>query len=126
MKKSSSSKVQRPAASVPLMIALLFSALVRAEGLRANPSLRTSAKEKLRYDRADGDEGERFPKEDVKEEVGTEELYPTGSGLPDCSHACGPCVPCKRVMVSYKCATESCPVIYRCMCKGKYYHVPSN
>jgi hypothetical protein len=61
-----------------------------------------------------------------KEEVGME-LYPTGgSGLPDCSHACGPCFPCKRVIVSFKCSTEACPIVYRCMCKGKYYHVPSN
>ncbi|EEF28094.1 conserved hypothetical protein [Ricinus communis] len=61
-----------------------------------------------------------------EEEVGTE-LYPTGSSLPDCSHACGPCFPCKRVMVSFKCSSvgESCPIVYRCMCKGKYYHVPS-
>ncbi|XP_062101360.1 protein EPIDERMAL PATTERNING FACTOR 2-like [Humulus lupulus] len=54
------------------------------------------------------------------------EMYPTGSSLPDCSHACGPCFPCKRVMVSFKCSVESCPIVYRCMCKGKYYHVPSN
>ncbi|KAK8552599.1 hypothetical protein V6N13_120986 [Hibiscus sabdariffa] len=72
------------------------------------------------------DEPQTKPKEGVKEEVGTE-LYPTGSSLPDCSHACGPCFPCKRVMVSFKCSiAESCPVVYRCMCKGKYYHVPSN
>ncbi|KAL5843594.1 hypothetical protein ACOSQ4_009552 [Xanthoceras sorbifolium] len=59
-------------------------------------------------------------------EVGME-LYPTGSSLPDCSHACGPCFPCKRVMVSFKCSVaESCPIVYRCTCKGKYYHVPSN
>ncbi|KZV28925.1 hypothetical protein F511_13720, partial [Dorcoceras hygrometricum] len=55
------------------------------------------------------------------------ELYPTGSSLPDCSHACGPCTPCRRVMVSFnRCSVESCPIVYRCMCKGKYYHVPSN
>ncbi|GMN51904.1 hypothetical protein TIFTF001_021049 [Ficus carica] len=54
------------------------------------------------------------------------EMYPTGSSLPDCSHACGPCFPCKRVIVSFKCSVESCPIVYRCMCKGKYYHVPSN
>ncbi|KAL3830464.1 hypothetical protein ACJIZ3_019266 [Penstemon smallii] len=55
------------------------------------------------------------------------ELYPTGSSLPDCLHACGPCMPCRRVMISFnKCAVESCPVVYRCMCKGRYYHVPSN
>ncbi|CAL9091442.1 unnamed protein product [Musa textilis] len=47
-----------------------------------------------------------------------------GSSLPDCSHACGPCSPCKRVMVSFKCTVaESCPIVYRCMCKGKYYHL---
>ncbi|KAE8100314.1 hypothetical protein FH972_018222 [Carpinus fangiana] len=62
------------------------------------------------------------PKED---QVGME-LYPTGSSLPDCSHACGPCFPCKRVIVSFKCSTESCPIVYRCTCKGKFYHVPSN
>ncbi|KAL0432731.1 UNVERIFIED_CONTAM: protein EPIDERMAL PATTERNING FACTOR 2 [Sesamum latifolium] len=63
----------------------------------------------------------------IKEgEIGME-LYPTGSSLPDCSHACGPCTPCRRVMVSFtKCAVESCPIVYRCMCKGRYYHVPSN
>nr|GMD52148.1 protein EPIDERMAL PATTERNING FACTOR 2-like [Ipomoea batatas]GMD57103.1 protein EPIDERMAL PATTERNING FACTOR 2-like [Ipomoea batatas]GME09929.1 protein EPIDERMAL PATTERNING FACTOR 2-like [Ipomoea batatas] len=61
-----------------------------------------------------------------KGELGME-LYPTGSSLPDCSHACGPCFPCKRVMVSFKCSVaESCPIVYRCMCRGKYYHVPSN
>ncbi|KAI5654685.1 hypothetical protein M9H77_31872 [Catharanthus roseus] len=65
-------------------------------------------------------------KEVVKEELGME-LYPTGSRLPDCSHACGPCYPCKRVMVSFKCSVaESCPIVYRCTCKGRYYHVPSN
>ncbi|XP_022134337.1 protein EPIDERMAL PATTERNING FACTOR 2-like [Momordica charantia] len=65
-------------------------------------------------------------KERAKEVLGME-LYPTGSSLPDCSHACGPCFPCKRVMVSFKCSVaESCPTVYRCMCKGKYYHVPSN
>ncbi|XP_061358164.1 protein EPIDERMAL PATTERNING FACTOR 2-like [Gastrolobium bilobum] len=69
-----------------------------------------------------------------KKEVSTKEdnmgmeLYPTGSTIPDCSHACGPCSPCKRVMVGFsKCSVaESCPIIYRCICKGKYYHVPSN
>ncbi|GMJ02197.1 EPIDERMAL PATTERNING FACTOR 2 [Hibiscus trionum] len=68
------------------------------------------------------EEGQLQPEEKV---VGTE-LYPTGSSLPDCSHACEACSPCKRVMVSFKCSVaESCPIVYRCMCKGKYYHVPS-
>ncbi|KAK6116116.1 hypothetical protein DH2020_008385 [Rehmannia glutinosa] len=66
-----------------------------------------------------------WPPQEINE-IGME-LYPTGSSLPDCSHACGPCTPCRRVMVSFtKCSVESCPVVYRCMCKGRYYHVPSN
>ncbi|KAK9748685.1 hypothetical protein RND81_02G073500 [Saponaria officinalis] len=59
------------------------------------------------------------------EDVGRE-LYPLGSSLPDCTHACGVCSPCKRVTVSFICASESCPVVYRCLCNGKYYHVPSS
>ncbi|KAL5560032.1 hypothetical protein UlMin_036243 [Ulmus minor] len=66
-----------------------------------------------------------YSRERANEGLGME-LYPTGSSLPDCSHACGPCFPCKRVMVSFKCSVESCPIVYRCMCKGRYYHVPSN
>ncbi|CAH2066814.1 unnamed protein product [Thlaspi arvense] len=52
----------------------------------------------------------------------------SGSSIPDCSHACGPCRPCKLVVVSSKCSaseSEACPVVYKCLCKGKYYHVPS-
>ncbi|RWR93053.1 protein EPIDERMAL PATTERNING FACTOR 2-like protein isoform X4 [Cinnamomum micranthum f. kanehirae] len=72
-----------------------------------------------------GFNGDRTPAT-PKGELGME-LVPSGSTLPDCSHACGPCFPCKRVMVSYKCSvSESCPIVYRCMCKGRYYHVPSN
>uniref|UniRef100_J3M1T5 Epidermal patterning factor-like protein n=1 Tax=Oryza brachyantha TaxID=4533 RepID=J3M1T5_ORYBR len=56
-----------------------------------------------------------------------EEVYATGSSLPDCSHACGACSPCSRVMVSFKCSiAEPCPMVYRCMCKGKCYPVPSS
>ncbi|XP_058722799.1 protein EPIDERMAL PATTERNING FACTOR 2-like [Vicia villosa] len=70
----------------------------------------------------------RGEKEETREDNTAMELYPNGSTIPDCSHACGPCSPCKRVMVGFiKCAmTESCPIVYRCTCKGKYYHVPSN
>ncbi|CAL5027089.1 unnamed protein product [Urochloa decumbens] len=56
-----------------------------------------------------------------------EELWATGSRLPDCAHACGPCSPCRRVMVSFMCAqggSESCPVAYRCMCRGRFFRVP--
>ncbi|MED6208247.1 hypothetical protein PIB30_043295 [Stylosanthes scabra] len=67
----------------------------------------------------------RNKKEEAKEEfVLLEQSSTTGSSIPDCSHACGPCFPCKRVMVSFKCSSiaESCPIVYRCICKGKYYH----
>uniref|UniRef100_A0A453C494 Epidermal patterning factor-like protein n=1 Tax=Aegilops tauschii subsp. strangulata TaxID=200361 RepID=A0A453C494_AEGTS len=51
----------------------------------------------------------------------------TGSRLPDCAHACGACAPCKRVMVSFRCAeaSESCPIAYRCMCRGRFFRVPT-
>ncbi|XP_045800695.1 protein EPIDERMAL PATTERNING FACTOR 1-like [Trifolium pratense] len=51
-----------------------------------------------------------------------------GSRLPDCSHACGSCTPCRLVMVSLVCASlaeaESCPMAYKCMCHNKSYPVP--
>ncbi|EOA34430.1 hypothetical protein CARUB_v10021961mg, partial [Capsella rubella] len=50
----------------------------------------------------------------------------SGSSIPDCSNACGPCKPCKLVVIISKCsASEACPLVYKCLCKGKYYHVPS-
>lgn len=53
-----------------------------------------------------------------------------GSRLPDCSHACGSCSPCKLVMVSLVCASlaeaESCPMAYKCMCHNKSYPVPQD
>jgi hypothetical protein len=56
-----------------------------------------------------------------------EEEAVAGSRLPDCEHACGPCAPCKRVMVSFRCvdAAESCPIAYRCMCRGRFFRVPT-
>ncbi|KAJ9167117.1 hypothetical protein P3X46_021792 [Hevea brasiliensis] len=95
------------------LLVLIFMALMILVTLRKQVAL-------------NGDEQSyRYPKLGAREKLGME-LYPTGSSLPDCSHACGPCFPCKRVMVSFKCSIgESCPIVYRCMCKGKYYHVPS-
>ncbi|GJN26288.1 hypothetical protein PR202_gb14209 [Eleusine coracana subsp. coracana] len=58
-----------------------------------------------------------------------DEVRATGSSLPDCTHACGACSPCSRVMVSFKCSVAEplpCPMVYRCMCRGKCYPVPSN
>ncbi|RRT40570.1 hypothetical protein B296_00043591, partial [Ensete ventricosum] len=37
--------------------------------------------------------------ETAEDGVGEGVYATTGSSLPDCSHACGPCLPCKRVMV---------------------------
>ncbi|GMY31721.1 protein EPIDERMAL PATTERNING FACTOR 1-like, partial [Fagus crenata] len=40
-----------------------------------------------------------------------------GSRLPDCTHACGSCTPCRLVMVSFVCSSltgaETCPISYR-------------
>lgn len=52
-----------------------------------------------------------------------------GSRLPDCSHACGSCTPCRLVLVRFLCASlstqsETCPISYRCMCNSKSYPVP--
>lgn len=55
-------------------------------------------------------------------------LQVAGSRLPDCSHACGSCTPCKLVVVRFVCASlteaETCPISYRCMCHSKSYPVP--
>lgn len=55
-------------------------------------------------------------------------LQIAGSSLPDCSHACGSCSPCRLVMVSFVCSSleeaETCPMAYRCMCNNKSYPVP--
>lgn len=51
-----------------------------------------------------------------------------GSRLPDCSHACGSCAPCRLVMVRYFCSSvedsETCPLAYKCMCSHKSFPVP--
>ncbi|KAK1683638.1 hypothetical protein QYE76_044486 [Lolium multiflorum] len=61
------------------------------------------------------------------EQTSLKERAVAGSRLPDCGHACGPCAPCKRVMVSFRCLhdAESCPLAYRCMCRGKFFRVPT-
>ncbi|KAL3821504.1 hypothetical protein ACJIZ3_007409 [Penstemon smallii] len=51
-----------------------------------------------------------------------------GSSLPDCTHACGSCTPCRLVIVSFVCSSleeaETCPIAYKCMCHNKSYPVP--
>ncbi|KAL5216587.1 hypothetical protein ABZP36_007988 [Zizania latifolia] len=66
------------------------------------------------------------PAEEEETEMGSAAAA-TGSRLPDCTHACGPCSPCRRVMVSFRCAeaAESCPIAYRCMCRGRFFRVPN-
>ncbi|KAL6287548.1 hypothetical protein ACE6H2_011938 [Prunus campanulata] len=58
---------------------------------------------------------------------GPDTLQVAGSTLPDCSHACGSCSPCRLVMVSFVCASiaeaETCPMAYKCMCHNKSYPV---
>ncbi|KAB2083667.1 hypothetical protein ES319_A05G284200v1 [Gossypium barbadense] len=106
-----------------LAVVILFMFCLSSESLRVPPHHAGIHGEATKF----GDETQMNSKEGGVMEELEMELYPTGSSLPDCSHACGPCFPCKRVMVSFKCSmAESCPVVYRCMCKGKYYHVPSN
>eukprot|EP01018_Ginkgo_biloba_P038236 Gb_38060 [translate_table: standard] len=62
----------------------------------------------------------------TKKNTGKQILQAAGSTIPDCTHACGPCIPCKRVTVIFKCSiAESCPIAYRCMCKGKAFPIPS-
>ncbi|MED6154959.1 Protein EPIDERMAL PATTERNING FACTOR 1 [Stylosanthes scabra] len=59
---------------------------------------------------------------------GADTLQVAGSRLPDCSRACGPCSPCRLVMVSFVCSSlqeaETCPMAYKCMCHNKSYPVP--
>ncbi|XP_044504220.1 protein EPIDERMAL PATTERNING FACTOR 1-like [Mangifera indica] len=66
--------------------------------------------------------------ERVMKRKGAETLEIAGSRLPDCSHACGSCVPCRLVIVSFVCASleeaETCPIAYKCMCNDKSYPVP--
>ncbi|KAK1260338.1 Protein EPIDERMAL PATTERNING FACTOR 1 [Acorus gramineus] len=63
-----------------------------------------------------------------KNAAGPKTLQVAGSRLPDCSHACGSCSPCRLVMVSFVCASleeaETCPMAYKCMCHSKSYPVP--
>lgn len=64
----------------------------------------------------------------VKKENRWVELI-AGSRLPDCSHACRSCTPCKLVIVTSLCssspqASETCPLSYKCMCNNKSYPVP--
>ncbi|XP_048130735.1 protein EPIDERMAL PATTERNING FACTOR 2-like [Rhodamnia argentea] len=118
------SKIFPFGAHIAFTILLLSSAAMSGcDGLQTDPF--PSSSHSREQAGVNGDHIDNVAKEKMKEEVGAE-LFPMGSSLPDCSHACGPCVPCKRVIVSYRCSAESCPVVYRCMCKGKYYHVPSH
>jgi len=67
---------------------------------------------------------ERWP----EKRRGADTVQIAGSSLPDCSHACGSCSPCRLVMVSFICASleeaETCPMAYKCMCNNKSYPVP--
>uniref|UniRef100_A0A7N0UQJ4 Epidermal patterning factor-like protein n=1 Tax=Kalanchoe fedtschenkoi TaxID=63787 RepID=A0A7N0UQJ4_KALFE len=113
------------ASEVFLRVALLLVAVLTINALRLPPDSHRSSLVRISSKQVQV-HLHVHPKESEGEDLGVE-LFPTGSSLPDCTHACGACNPCKRVMVSFECSiAESCPVVYRCICKGKYYHVPSN
>ncbi|KAG9153852.1 hypothetical protein Leryth_005967 [Lithospermum erythrorhizon] len=63
-----------------------------------------------------------------KAEAAGHPLKIAGSRLPDCSHACGSCTPCRLVKVSFVCSSldeaEPCPMAYKCICNNKSYPVP--
>lgn len=107
-------------------------------GVRATPSASGSADNALlppgpgckmtqSAGQAPASRQERQGQEEEEQTQKEAERAVTGSRLPDCEHACGPCAPCKRVMVSFRCAlaSESCPVAYRCMCRGRFFRVPT-
>ncbi|XP_057522787.1 protein EPIDERMAL PATTERNING FACTOR 2-like [Amaranthus tricolor] len=108
-----------------LLLIILFMFSIGVTTHYSNPKQHYLSANLLPINSIDGDLSHSDPKGGVKEEL-EREVYPMGSSLPDCTHACGVCSPCKRVMVSFKCSSESCPIVYRCMCNGKYYHVPSS
>lgn len=71
---------------------------------------------------------ESYKRERVRMKSKPDTLQVAGSSLPDCSHACGSCFPCRLVMVSFVCSTlqeaETCPMAYKCMCRNKSFPVP--
>ncbi|KAJ1701295.1 hypothetical protein LUZ63_001074 [Rhynchospora breviuscula] len=107
---------------LPLVVAILLLSTM-SEGLRSMPS--TDGQGSLRLEQK-----HKVASEDTGTGTDIEELnevHATGSRVPDCSHACGFCSPCNRVMVSFKCSiAEPCPMVYRCMCRGNLYPVPSH
>ncbi|XP_062224946.1 protein EPIDERMAL PATTERNING FACTOR 2-like isoform X2 [Phragmites australis] len=107
----------------PLTVVLLLAAV--SDGIRPAPA---DVKPVHRTEKATttASQGSRGGDKDLQLQ---EEVRATGSTLPDCSHACGACSPCSRVMVSFKCSGAEplpCPTVYRCMCRGKCYPVPSS
>uniref|UniRef100_A0ACD5UGB1 Uncharacterized protein n=1 Tax=Avena sativa TaxID=4498 RepID=A0ACD5UGB1_AVESA len=113
-----------------LLLAVVFLLLAAAaDGIRPSPyhGVKGAPVQLARGHESAGDGREAAEMRTEGGLMQQEEVYATGSSLPDCSHACGPCKPCSRVMVSFKCSiAEPCPMVYRCMCKGKCYPVPSS
>ncbi|TVU14207.1 hypothetical protein EJB05_37659, partial [Eragrostis curvula] len=123
------------ARALVLAAAVLVVSSYVADGVRTTPSASGLAD----ADRLDGAEpsianrgtssGYNYkPAEDEMLLASRRQRAASGSRLPDCAHACGACSPCRRVMVSFRCAesaSESCPIAYRCMCRGRFFHVPS-
>ncbi|XP_037474842.1 protein EPIDERMAL PATTERNING FACTOR 2-like [Triticum dicoccoides] len=112
-----------------LLLAAVLLLTATADGIRPGPD-DADARPAVQRARPGHAPGAAATETDEKKDVSgflQEEVYGTGSSLPDCTHACGACKPCNRVMVSFKCSiAEPCPMVYRCMCKGKCYPVPSS
>uniref|UniRef100_A0A7N0SXT4 Epidermal patterning factor-like protein n=1 Tax=Kalanchoe fedtschenkoi TaxID=63787 RepID=A0A7N0SXT4_KALFE len=79
-------------------------------------------------DHKEGAQDEDMTQHGMEVIQGVDLVQLAGSSLPDCSHACNSCMPCRLVIVASACASlteaESCPISYRCMCNNKTYPVP--
>ncbi|XP_027344175.1 protein EPIDERMAL PATTERNING FACTOR 1 isoform X2 [Abrus precatorius] len=109
---------------VPLIISARH--INRSHSRQGHPDL---AQENTRDGSKMAKQGLRWEGRATKKHIrGPDTLQVAGSRLPDCSHACGSCSPCRLVMVSFVCASlaeaESCPMAYKCMCHNKSYPVP--
>jgi len=116
-------RVKRAGASGPGDAGVLDGEAPAAAGALHASSSRATYKP---ADRTEDEEGSLVVVEE-DQQWWLKERAATGSRLPDCAHACGPCSPCRRVIVSFRCAlaSESCPIAYRCMCRGRFFRVPS-
>ncbi|CAM0904360.1 unnamed protein product [Alopecurus aequalis] len=122
-----STGVGTPRALVLALVLVVIMSSCVTHGVRTTPSTSGTASRDEHGGQAPTSRQGQAPQDGEEEEMTLKERAVTGSRLPDCAHACGPCAPCKRVMVSFRCvdAAESCPIAYRCMCRGRFFRVPT-